>query len=512
MKSVLISLDFVYNQEGKLVPLELNTNTYDSIHQFSVINNDNFLETSDFFNHVELHSLLQKNNITKINVIATRDSRFLKAFANYYDYGYNHTYVPQSQTVIPDIEDSDDTLIVRISYDTYALIDDLYARDMYEFHNLIASESFATPVCFTEDGFDTITTFQESQDGSAPNYVIKPRTPNYDKNNYPQVYKLPTEESLQTLKDGLGDDEFITKFEYHSELSLNENRVIYLRNMSLIIGGNLDVLNIINYKSIHSIAQDNELLVIDNVVDENYQMHKLEAGKYYPTWESRALSPYHFDENDKVLMADNSVIPFPNLRMNDSGSVLKTLIYDNGLDDFIDTAVDLEQINNFTTGSSMISHIGEIDSGIFVNVTATNETYGEYTWYDGFTNTYFADKHEGDDNTVEYLPIGELTIGDDLFVYSHSTQTLIPFTITNLYYDVKDINLYKISLKESPEFFIELDLDNNLFLVQHNNCGRRCTQAREGIVNCSQSNCNDCGKFGHKCIDCGGAATNNCDD
>lgn len=511
MKSVLVSLDFVYNQHGKLVPVELNTNTDEYVNTFAEITNENFLETGDYFNHAGLHTFLQDNDLSKVKVIATRDNRFIKAFCEYYNYEYSLVKVNVNQNVIPEVEDVDDTLIIRIAYDSYALIDDLYARDMYEFHNLIASESFASPVCFTENSFDTISEFEDSQIGNAPNYIVKPRTPSYVKTDYPKVYKFTSAEQLQSVKSNLTTNEFITKFEYHTELSLVNDRVVFLRSMDLVIGSDLDTLNLLTYKHIHSIAQTNENLVIDYTVDDNNILHPLEAGKYYPTWETRVASAYHFDQNDKALLSDGTLKPFTELEVSSEESELLTFLHADDVEEqvFRSVKVPTAELNNFTTGSTQIEFLNSLDKSIFVNITATNDTYGEYTWHDGFANNYYVDKHNDEEDVTWFVPAGELEINDKVYVYDKSVNLLIPFTVTAIKFDTKDLDVYKINLKQTPKFFTELDSSNNLFLLQHNDCSRFCIPDGGAICN---SFCIDCGKNSPGCINCGGADTDFCED
>lgn len=512
MKSVLISLDFVYNQQGKLVPVELNTNTDESISTFADITNDNFLETSDYFNHTGLDLFLKENSISKVKVIATRPNRFIKAFCDYYNYEHTLVKTTIGQEVIPEVDDAADTLIIRIAYDSFALIDDLYARDNYEFHNLIASESFATPVCFTENNFDTITQFEASQDGSAPNYVVKPRTPSYVKTDYPVIYKIDSQEQLETIKSNLTSNDFVTRFEYHPELSLSENRVTFLRSMDLIIGSELETLNLLNYKDVHSVAQDNENLIIDYTVDSNGVMHPLEAAKYYPTWETRVAASYHFDETDKVLLNDGTLKAFPDLRANDSGSIIKTITYPEDSIVLAESGPQIEtnSVNVFTTGSSEIRSLNSVDKGVFVNITATNETFGEFTWHDGFGNGYFVDKHD-DKNLVYFITAGEIVTGDEVYVFNKEADELIPLTVTDIKFDVKELDVYELTMEESPQFFTELDSTKGLYLVQHNSCFRSCNFYNFSVT-CNYFGCQDCGKNSVDCIQCGGRANAYCDD
>lgn len=530
MKSVLVSLDFVYNKEGNLVPLELNTNTSENIGELKAFNTvDYWEEASRYFNHEELHAYLQEHSISKIITISSRRDRFIDAFCVLYNYENDFVFVPQGQVVIPNVEDSDDTLIIRVSYDSYALIDDLYARDNFEFHSLISSESFASPVTFTQDGFDTINSFEASQDGIAPNYVVKPRTPNYSKTEYPKIYKLETEEQLNSLKAGLEYNEFIQKYEFHPSESFKYDRVIALRSMNLIIGSNLDVINILNYKTFNSISTTNEKLVIDYDVNENFEMHPLQAAKYYPTWESRVGTSYHFDDNDQVLLADNTLARWKDLSPNKELIKTINLSYQETPEAASGVRVlTPENLQDFQISSSEIDKLWSIQKGLFVDITANHDELGEFQWYDGGLNAYLT---LGEGGSINYKHGGRLEEGDVIHVYNNSTEQVLTLNITNIQYSIKDIPLYKMSLESrQPEFLIKLSDDNDdLFLIQHNLCNRACTPENiyprvpapqpwelPSYPTCSSpiysQYCGDCGKNGEGCVQCGGADADLCED
>lgn len=252
-------------------------------------------------------------------------------------------------------------------------------------------------------------------------------------------------------------------------------------------------------------------LVIDYIVDENKILHPLEASKYYPTRHIRESNTYHFDENDKALMIDGTSTLFGDLKANDSGSLIKNYKFDwienIGKDEY---KISLDELNTFTTSSTEISMITDINSGLFVNITATNDTYGELSWYDGYSNTYLVKKVDNTDE-VEYEPGALLQDGDSIFIYEKSTNTLIPFTVTNTYFDIKNIDIYHISLKKEPGFMIELTPE--LFILTTNACSSvGCFPANTPPASFCNFGmpCFDCGKSSLDCLQCGGAAVRQC--
>lgn len=509
MKSVLISVDFVYKQDGTLHPTELNTSTKDELSIRTDITKDNFIESvNDYFNHELLNSFMIQNNLTKIVTIsAGGDDRLYKGFAEYYEYAFERISVGGGQLTVPEIEDSDDTLIIRIAYDTYALIDDLYARDNYEFHNLIQSESFASPVTFTENGFDTITEFEASQDGVVPNYVVKARTPGYIETQYPRGYRFDSVEELNILKQSLGDDEFIQKFEFNNSLSIIDGRTHHLRTMSLICGGTLEVLNLVHYKSINAVSTLNNALVYEQEIDSNKKLNDLFLSKYYPNWLSRNGLNYHSDSNDFVLKSDNTLVQFSDLRIEDE---VKYIFFTQELSEFEEQ--DFSVFENPEVGSTNVVALSKARNGVFVNITATNAEYGTFSWYDGIGNTYLVRKSNQSNDKVMYYKGGKIEIGDSVMVFNKNLNSVVSLQVESITYDMKDLDLYLISLMPKSEFLIQLDEDNSdLFLIQHNACDSRPGRCYFSVASCPNgTTCSDCGKNSPNCVNCGGASTVTC--
>jgi len=443
MKSLLFSIDYVYKQDGTLTPVELNTNTGTEFGQ-GAITQENFLEITDgFYDHAGLHTYLQSSSIQNIKTIAIPGSEaFFEQFALHYGYTYENIATQYNQVTVPDVEDSDDTLIIRIAYDTYSIIDDTYARDNFEFLNLIKSESFASKVTFVQEGLDTIDSFELSQDGLAPNYVVKHRTPGYTQSEYPKLYKFSSLAELDNLKNSLQDSEYIQKFEFSTSSSFIDDRIIHLRSLNLVIGGDLGtVLNISNYVSPNRLAKTNSLLTDPTPIDSNKLLSPVESSKYYPTFYIRRGFVYHHDENDIVLGNDGSLIDFENLN-------IETEVSDIVLSENITkgSTGTLSDLNNFSiSGSSVFAISSRTEGGIFVNITATSEEFGEFSWYDGIDNKYLTQPDVNSDS-ISYITGGEIEVGDRIFFYDKDTNLIKPLTVTSIGFDFKNINTYKLTL------------------------------------------------------------------
>ena len=501
MRSLLITTDLIRRADGTLTPTEINTNSAYELMQKNTNTADGtiFIENwGDYFEHVEFHNFLQNNNISKLTLINSTGgiTPMIQSFSSFYNYEYTFVQVEGSSITIPFIEDADDTLIIRVSYDTTALIDDLYARDMFEFHNLIKNETFASPVTFNtgdETNIDSIT-FEPSVDGVVPNYLVKPRVPGYEKGLYPKVYRLDTNEELENLKSSISENEFVQKYEYNEELGTVDGRVSFIRSFDLIYGTNLDVQHLMAYKSINSVSTRNSILHYDSEVDENKRLNKLFTSKWHPSYYLSNSQYYHFDATDKIMLPDLTTKLATELV---NGDLVLGINFNEEIKKF--RSYSVESLETFTTGSASITALDpNTYDCIFINITAVDENQTEYSWFDGIGNNYLIQKQGGD--VAQYLSdnSGFIEIGDNVFVFNKATNSVKPLTITDVFFDIKPITTYRISLiDEFREFLIELDED--IFLIQHNaacneNCGRWWF--------CGSETCALCNKYGMGCPVC----------
>jgi hypothetical protein len=507
MRSLLISTDLVMKQDGTWTPTEINTNTG---HEMPIKNKDlespqNFIDNfGDYVNHVELNEFLQTNNITTIKVIDVKSGfhRVFESFCKYYPtYIYELHEVGTDSITVPDVIDGDDVLIIRIAYDSYALVDDLYARDNFEFHNLIKNETFSSPVTFNtgeEDNLDSINVFEPSIDGVAPNYVVKRRTPGGTEGQYPVLYRLSSQEELDNLKLSITSDEFIQKYEFNPTTLIN-NRTNFIRSVDILYGPTLEVFNILTYKLQNAVSTQNNVLIYDTDIDANKKLNDLFASKYYPKVIPNYSLSYHFDENDLILMADGSDLEASELVLNQQ---VKSIYFNEEIIRF--QLSDVTNLTTFTIDSASVTAIDDKTGGIFINMVGVNDSDIEYNWYDGLNNLYLIQKMN--DTTAQYIntTAGYIEVGDKVFIYNKTTNSVDTLTIQSITFDIKNIKTYTMSLEDKKrEFFIKLsnEVDSNeVYLIQHNaGCEAWC-----GIYyNCGQQLCGTCNKQNYACPNCG---------
>lgn len=521
MKSVLFSTDFVRRSDGTLTPVEINTNTGHSMKISQPLAVDKFEEKlNGFMDYEGLNQFMIENNINKL-IIVDSWSKFgdiFKIFCEKYGFQYESIILEKDSINVPVIDESINELVIRIAYDSYSTFDHVYARDMFEFHNLIKDESFASPVTFLgEDVLDTISELELSVDDILPNYVLKPRFPAYDKKQYPKLYRLESNEKLHNLKSILTSNEFIQKYEISpSHVEENGNTVYFYRSIDLVVADTFKTLNIFSYKAFNAVRVDNESIRYEYEVDSSSQMNDAMGIKYYPLWYTRGSFLYHFDDTDEILLPNNALLNANELKIGDT---LKSFQFNN-LDirngGYLKQPFGLEELNNFTLIESRVVERSENEKkNLFINIKATNEEYGDFEWFDGWSNPYLITKQGTDEVSFISEKLGNIEIGDIVYIFNKTISSLIPLTITDVYFDIKEDKTYSITLDESPLFFIKLESINNTneignwFLLQHNNttCFPDCYPGNNSAYSCYDPFCYGCSKNSIGCYNCGGQNT-----
>jgi hypothetical protein len=146
MKTVLIGSDFMYDKDGVLKPIEINTNVG--------FTKNHLEDIEDIFDTSHLIEFVTQNGFTKIDYIGGASLIIKDALMNMsIDLGveFEHHQVPFGAITVPFIEDSETNLIIRSAYDTTALVDETYCKDKVGFLDLIKSESFGAQFAYLNE-------------------------------------------------------------------------------------------------------------------------------------------------------------------------------------------------------------------------------------------------------------------------------------------------------------------------------------------------------------------------
>ena len=159
MKAVLIATDLIKTVNGDTKVLETNTNALlsykfdDDIHYLD--NLSTFIQTNQFQTVHCIFPIQSRNFNNKLKEICT--SLNIEIVEHPMDAG---------AITVPYIEDSENILIIRISYDTTAIIDEEYCKDKFKLQTIINNKAYGSKTFIPNvlDNFESIPAFEYSDD------------------------------------------------------------------------------------------------------------------------------------------------------------------------------------------------------------------------------------------------------------------------------------------------------------------------------------------------------------
>jgi hypothetical protein len=492
MRAVIIGTDFMKDTDGTFKALETNTNiqldtqwslNFDSASFENFVLSNNFTEVvlisnetntsseSDYTINYEINEL---RSITKTYVDNSLPftrfnfnfNEYLKSFLSGSNIELTILTTDTTSTTIPFVEDSDDKLIIRLSFDTTALIDDNYARDNWGFLKLMYdADNNSIPKCYINDaevGIDNIgDTLRDN--GNHPNYCIKKRVTPADNKIYPILLKVSTIEELNDLKSNLEVDEYIQEYIFNTD-DLFDGRLNTYRSIDLLYGSNLDIIHL------QVVEKTKNLPILASAdFDDNNQVQPWDRMRYlqkFYTSTNQIAIKLSATENTKVLLPDGTIELASNLQIGDEvKSILFPILPDESNTDNLDI-----------WSSSYDSVITDYQvSSSFLENKSTTDYYGVLVTIETDLNSTFSDvSHakimvkDGDD--VKFKNYAYLTNGDEIIIFDTTTNELITTTITNVNFRFDKFTAYTLDFEELDLFLTleETENQSRYGLVTHN--------------------------------------------
>jgi hypothetical protein len=431
MRTVLIGSDFVYDKNGNLRPIEINTAIgWDFL---KVESDDVALDIS------AVKSFATERGFTKIIYIGSvyPISEAFSKMAEEIGAEYKFEKVPNDSITIPEIEDNDTTLIIRSAYDTTALVDDTYCKNKINFLNLIKDQSFGSQFAYMDNLGSLVNNITSIPDnGNHPNFILKCVYPSYDKNEYPKLYKVTSQEELDTVLGNVNRDYFLMEFYINeSELSLGNLRVY--RNLSILYPPSL--LNI-PFGAYTRITQAS-LNDTNNYDPSTFVLNDGDKLKYL-TSDTMIPTPKLAD-GDLVEMFDGTFKTAEDLEI---GDLVKTIDIPNPTDaniveENVNFKIDYQDFLDQTTYSSnRITNKKRINRLIDkVKITFTDGS----SWYDTRNSHYLAVKN----GEVRFLTMNGSSKIEDDFIEVGCEIILIDTSSETLKIEKKEVASIE-SLKE----------------------------------------------------------------
>lgn len=413
MRTVLLGSDFVYNKNGILKPIEINTSTSTSKNKL-----ESPRGSMDFiFNPENLISFINNNNFTEVVFIGLESemSTVLSDICQSINVNYEFVQTVGYSITVPYVEDSETKLIIRQSYDTTALVDDTYCRDKIEFLKLIENQPYGSQFAYKDENgllVSTITTIDDN--GIHPNFILKSRYPDYDKAVYPKLYKVSNQEELNLVLENVDETYFLMPY-YFNESKVVNNKITKIRSLNILYPPTLESFQLGQYT-------DTTLRYIteDITYDPTTLQLTNEFNRVYIT-SDRGFDMPKLIDTDLVQLADGSFKTALELQVGDE---LKTIVVPNADNvSYMTNRVNYEiDIETFLQGAiyttNTVKNKFRIESrAILSTITFTDGS----TWQDTANSLYLV-VNNGD---VKFLGINQLVAGDLVILIDTSNTTTV---------------------------------------------------------------------------------------
>lgn len=493
MRTLLLGTDFMYNFNGNLIPIEINTNLG---MEANIIE-----DLDDVFNLSGLSSFIDFNNFTKLTYIGglTLLSAKLRELCNIHKIEFDN-YDVYNKITIPDVEDSIDHLIIRSAYDISAIVDEEYCKNKVNFLNLIKNKVFGSQFAYLNDDNILINNITEIIDnGNHPNFILKSIYPDYDKKVYPKLFRVSNQEELNIVLQNVSTNYYLTSFYYNPDKLWNSHIQVF-RSFNLIFPPELKSISIGGHTKLTTRNIDDFSMYNPTT----FELSIDDKGKYI-TGDGGIGKPKLLDD-DKVEMADGTFKTGLELQV---GDIVKTinipnLYYVNQSNPTANFRITYDEFISGTTYSeNKVLAKYRVDKIVdYVELAFTDNT----TWEDTKNSSYLILRN--DEVRFVYLNVDNLLngikIGDQIILID-STNTVVNTVlkeVSNIVTTKQIFGGWEITVEEE-HLFLTQTVDNTSFVaIEHNidcagyNCttGSPCTKG--GDIYCNFGVCSS------TCVEC----------
>lgn len=408
MKAVLVGSDLLYRRDGKLVPVEINTNVgWDE--------NGRVEPVEELFNLADIKAFVEAHNIEKIYLEGTVGKAFKAFKAEFPDLTIENI----SQEEYEEKAEEENALAIRTFYSDEALVDS-FCRDKTNFLKSIKGTSLEVEYLLkTEEGLEGEITDLNLYEDNLPNFILKYRYPSYNHKNYPAFYRFKSIEDLYEFanSDRMPEDFFLMPFYYNPNKLYEGERIQLVRNWSVYVAndeGSLDSLYLGKYTKICGKFDESQLVWNeDGSLAEGREMLVDNLWFQVPDKVNDAM----LEETDLVWMADGTWKEAKDLK---EGDEIMSIEVPTGDDvditkhSEVDYNVSLEEFQAET--EYRVNTITDIERQVgFYDVLKMNFTDGT-DWFDTVDSSYpILDPEDG---TVMFRELKNLKVGDKVILSS----------------------------------------------------------------------------------------------
>lgn len=476
MRTLLIGSDFMYDKDGNLKPIEINTAVgWDGAEKVE--------DDVDCLDFTALDTFIKSNGFTSIHYIGMIGPfhKKLETYCTDNTITYQYHLTGGSAITIPYVEDTTDTLIIRSAYDTTALVDDTYCKDKINFLNLIKDSSFGLEFAYIDDTntlVSNITTIHDN--GIHPNFILKARYPGYDKSIYPKFFKVSNQSELDTIiENNVTTEYFLMEYLYNPNKIWNGHMQV-LRSLNLLVPPNLESIQIGQYTKI------NQNILLSGVtynsttfeVDSDFKAS-------YSTNPPEAILPKLLD-TDMVEMADGSFKTALELEIGDS---IKTIeISGSNIDTYLSQDFSLSYsslVNDTTYTTNTITNKQKVNTLTWIRELVFDDNT---TWEDTMTSVYLIDRN----GVIEFQTLFNIVVGDVVL--------LLDTTDDNINFTRKTVTANNEFKRVFSGWFISVDTAK-IFLTKTEGStnNESFVSIEHNVVYCPQAACIACYNFCPSC-------------
>jgi hypothetical protein len=470
MRTVLVGSDFMYDKDGNLKPIEINTAV--GWHRNKIENNESSLDLTTLNSFITEQGF---NKVVYIGAISFLDTALSSSCSNL-TIEYEYHLINEKSITIPYIEDNETTLIIRSAYDATALVDDTYCRDKVNFLNLIKDSSFGSQFAYLNESNEIISNITTINDnGGHPNFILKAVLPQYDKNEYPKFYKVANQQELNTLiSNVVTTDYFLMEFHFNSN-ELIENHIKVFRSLNILFPPNLESISLGGYTRVCDDMVANSS-TFDEITYELLSNRKKYISADYELKKPKLLA------TDLVQMVDGTYKLASDLIV---GDMIKTIDIPNPFDveNYMDTVnykITLDELQDGTIyTSNMITHINTVNA--LSNIVKFTFTDGS-DWFDNLGSKYLSIRN----NEARFLRLADpsnnsefsIKIGDSILLLDTS-NTETPIFVSKEIASIEQLHEffggYEITVENARLFLTKSDVDSDKSYVSiEHNSGQSC--------------------------------------
>ena len=468
MRTVLVGSDFMYDKNGNLKPIEVNTAV--GYHYNKLESNEEAIDLTSLLSFISTNGFTKVVYIGEIEDLSSLFSSALSEASVEYEY----LMVPNTSITIPHVEDNDTTLIIRSAYDTTAIVDDNYCRDKVQFLELIKSESFGAQFAYINDNNELvnhITTINDN--GEHPNFILKARYPQYNKEVFPKLFKVSNQEELSTVLQNVTSDYFLMEFYFNLE-KLHQNHITVTRHLSLLHPPSLQAISIGSYTTF----TNDTVLGANEFSSESFEL--IDNRDKYLTLDTRIKLP-KLQDTDLVEMADGSFKTGLDLQV---GDIVKTVDIPNPFDvnkknEVVNYRISLEELEAGTTyTTNRITNKKRVDKYCRVaRLVFTDNT----DWLDTEGSNYLSEKN----GEIRFLVItnnpfeeNRLEIGDKVLLLNTAdvAPTFIEKEVAEIELNQEFFGGWLITVENESLFLTRAAAEDttSYVAIEHNYPGQPC--------------------------------------